>query len=65
MGTEGWKDLWSFTFYAASALFYAIVVIVAIRGMGDVKRMIVSMVSEKSIRLTEGNALKQEEGEKP
>ena len=47
METETWKSLWTFAFFAASSLFYLVVVIVAIRGMGDVKRMIAAMIAER------------------
>jgi len=56
-----WKSLWTVTFFAASFLFYLIVVIVAIRGMGDVKRMIAAMIAERSVQLSEEDALKRED----
>ena len=48
METETWKSLWTFTFFTASSLFYLIVVIVGIKGAGDVKRMIAAMIAEKA-----------------
>ena len=54
METETWKSLWTFTFFTASFLFYLVVVIVAIKGAGDVKRMILAMIAAKNAPLEEG-----------
>ena len=53
MDTQTWKDIWFATFFIASALFYLIVIIVGIKGAGDVKNMIVRMITEKSLQPTE------------
>lgn len=58
MGIEAWKNLWTFTFFAASFLFYLTVVVVAVRGMGDVKRMIAAMIAERTVQLSAKAALK-------
>ena len=53
METETWKSLWTFTFFAASSLFYVVVFIVAIKGAGDVKRMILAMIAARNVELEE------------
>lgn len=47
MDVETWKDIWSATFLIASVAFYAIVVIVAIKGFGDVVGMLKGMIAGK------------------
>jgi len=47
MDMETWKDIWSFTFLVASVVFYAVVVIVAIKGFGDVVEMLKGMLAAR------------------
>ncbi len=37
---ETWKAIWEIVFYAASTLFYAIALYVAVRASGDVAGMV-------------------------
>ena len=40
MTVETWKAIWEIVFVAASAVFYAIALYIAVRASGDVARMV-------------------------
>ena len=40
MDVETWKVIWKLVFFAASLMFYAIVIAVGFKGFGDVTEMI-------------------------
>ena len=42
-----WKDIWQFVFIVASLLFYGTVIVVAIRGFGDVVGMVRRLLSQR------------------
>ena len=47
MDAGTWKTIWHVVLITASLMFYGIVIVVGIKGMGDVKEMISSMIEEK------------------
>jgi len=47
MEAEGWKNIWQVVFIVASILFYGTVLIVAVRGFGDVFDMLRRMITDR------------------
>lgn len=47
MDVQIWKEIWFYLFWSASGLFYITVIVVAAKGMGDVKEMIRAMLDAK------------------
>ena len=47
MEMSTWQGIWTFVFYAASALFYGTVTVVALKGFGDVAAMIRGMIAAR------------------
>jgi hypothetical protein len=45
MDVETWKVIWKLVFFAASLMFYAIVIAVGFKGFGDVTEMIRNMAA--------------------
>ena len=54
MDIETWKTIWHIVLIAASAMFYAIVIAVGIKGLADVKEMIVKMLAGKAASERDG-----------
>ena len=48
MDVETWKAIWKLVFFAASLMFYAIVIAVGFKGFGDVTEMIRNMTAGRS-----------------
>ena len=49
MDVETWKSIWYLVFFMASATFYTVVLIVAIKGMGDVKEVVGKMIKGRRL----------------
>jgi hypothetical protein len=49
MDVETWKSVWYVGFFIASAFFYVVVLIVAIKGMGDVKEVVSKMIQGRRL----------------
>ena len=47
METQSWQGIWEVVFFGASSLFYIVVAIVAVKGLGDLKEMLVRILSDK------------------
>lgn len=47
MDTESWKAVWQALFYASSGLFYVTVLLVAVRGSGDVAAMVRRILQDR------------------
>jgi hypothetical protein len=47
MDIETWKSIWHVVLISSSALFYAVVIAVGIKGMGDVKEMLAQMIANR------------------
>ena len=47
MDAGTWKTIWHVVLIVSSLMFYGIVVVVGVKGMGDVKEMIAAMIAEK------------------
>ena len=48
MDMQSWQGLWEVVFYGASGLFYIVVTVVAVKGLGDLKEMLVKILSGKN-----------------
>ena len=49
MDIETWKDIWYMVFFTASTIFYIVVVVIAIKGMGDVKDVVKKMIEGRRL----------------
>ena len=47
MDAQGWQALWKVVFIGSSILFYGTVIIVAVKGFGDVVEMIRTMLASR------------------
>jgi hypothetical protein len=58
MNVETWKAVWYGVLLIASLMFYAVCIVVAIKGMADFKQMIGAMLREKALRGEDAEAEK-------
>jgi hypothetical protein len=47
MDISSWQNMWFYIFFIASLMFYGTVVVVAYKGIGDVRAMIGKMIEAR------------------